>query len=89
MLFTLAFLKGAGERAIKTAAQTLAGYFVIGTTGVLEFEWVAALSVTAAAAVASLLTSIGNADFVSVPPVATVEYADGATGAHVLYDDTK
>jgi hypothetical protein len=57
MLFTLAFFKGAAERAIKTGAQTLAGYFVIGTTGVLDFDWVAALSVTAAAMVASLVTS--------------------------------
>jgi hypothetical protein len=73
MLFTLAFFKGAAERAVKTGAQTLAGYFIIGTTGVLDFDWPAALSVTAAAAVASLLTSIGNADFVAGPPNATVE----------------
>jgi hypothetical protein len=68
MLFTLAFFKGAAERAIKTGAQTLAGYFVIGTTGVLDFDWVAALSVTAAAMVASLVTSIGNAEFVAGAP---------------------
>jgi hypothetical protein len=79
MLFTLAFFKGAAERAIKTGAQTLAGYFVIGTTGVLDFDWVAALSVTAAAMVASLVTSIGNAEFVAGPPTAIVEVAQTGT----------
>ena len=69
MIFTLAFFKGAAERAIKTGAQTLAAYFVIGTTGVLDFDWVAALSITGAAVVASLLTSIGNADFTAGTPV--------------------
>jgi hypothetical protein len=73
VIFTLAFLKGALERAIKTGAQTLAGYFIIGTTGVLDFDWAAALSVTAAAMIASLVTSIGNADFVAGPPEAIVE----------------
>lgn len=68
MLWTKAFWKGAGERGIKTGAQTLAAYFVIGTTGVLDFEWLPALSITAAAVVASLLTSIGNADFVAGAP---------------------
>jgi len=68
MLWTRAFWKGAAERGIKTGAQTLAAYFVIGTTGVLDFEWVAALSITGAAIIASLLTSIGNADFVAGKP---------------------
>lgn len=65
MIWTLAFWRGAAERGIKTGAQTLAAYFVIGTTGVLDFEWVAALSITGAAVIASALTSIGNADFVA------------------------
>jgi hypothetical protein len=79
MLFTLAFLKGAAERAIKTGAQTLGAYFAIGVTGVLAFDWPAALSVTAAAMIASVLTSIGSADFVSGPPAATVEVAQAGT----------
>lgn len=68
MLWTKAFWRGAAERGIKTGAQTLAAYFVIGTTGVLDFEWLPALSITGAAIVASLLTSIGNADFVAGAP---------------------
>lgn len=63
MIWTQAFWRGASERCIKTAAQTLAAYFVIGTTGLLEFDWATSLSISGAAAVASLLTSIGNADF--------------------------
>lgn len=63
MIWTLAFWKGAGERAIKTFAQVLAGYIVVGTTGLLEVDWVTALSVAGAATFASLLTSIGNAEF--------------------------
>lgn len=65
MLWTSKFWKGAAERAIKTAAQTAVAFFVIGTTGLLEIDWVALGSVAGAAAVASLLTSVGNADFVA------------------------
>jgi hypothetical protein len=65
MLWTKLFWKGAAERGIKTGAQTLAAYFIIGTTGVLDFAWIPALSITGAAVVASILTSIGNADFVA------------------------
>lgn len=65
MLWTGAFWRGAGERAIRTFAQTLAAVFVVGTTGLLDVDWVTSLSVAGAAALASLLTSIGNADFVA------------------------
>jgi hypothetical protein len=64
-MFNKSFWKGAAERAIKTIAQTAVAYFVIGTTGILEIDWVALGSVSAAAGIASLLTSIGNADFVA------------------------
>jgi hypothetical protein len=75
-MFTLAFLKGAAERSIKTAAQTALAFFVIGTTGLLDLDWVALGSVAGAAAVASLLTSIGNASFVAGPSDAIVEYVE-------------
>ena len=65
MIWTKPFWKGAAERAIKTAAQTALAYFVIGTTGILELDWVALGSVSAAATIASLLTSISSADFVA------------------------
>jgi len=78
-MFTLAFLKGAGERALKTFAQTLLGYFVVGTTGLIGFDWAGALSVAGAAALASVLTSIANPEFVSGAPV--VEDGPGAHAA--------
>lgn len=65
MLWTVEFWKGAAERGIKTFAQTLVGFIVIGTTGMLDVDWPTAVSVAAAALLASLLTSIGNADFVA------------------------
>lgn len=63
MIFTVPFWKGAGERLVKTFCQVLVGYIVVGTTGLLDVDWQAGLSVAGAAALASLLTSVGNADF--------------------------
>lgn len=65
MLWTKSFWKGAAERSIKTFCQTAVGYFVVGTTGLLTLDFVNLASVSGAAALASLLTSIGNADFVA------------------------
>lgn len=62
-MLTIAFWKGAGERAIKTAAQTLLAVIGTGTLGILDVDWLQALSVTALATIASVLTSIGNAGF--------------------------
>jgi hypothetical protein len=83
MIWTIAFWKGAAERSVKTGAQTLAAYFVIGTTGVVDFDWIPALSVTGAAMVASLLTSIGNADFVAGVDKVTVVKPAEVTTIHV------
>jgi len=78
MLWTVEFWKGAGERAVKTFAQTLVGYIVIGTTGLFDVDWATALSVAGAAAFASLLTSIGNADFVAGRGTVELVIADHA-----------
>lgn len=74
MIWTTAFWKGAAERSIKTFCQSLAAVFVIGTTGLLDVDWVVSLSVAGAAALASLLTSIGNADFVAGADAGKHEY---------------
>ena len=71
MLWTKAFWKGAAERAIKTCAQSAVAFIVVGTTGLLALDWVTIGSVAGAAGLASLLTSIGNADFVAGPQVPT------------------
>lgn len=65
MLWSIEFWKGAAERGIKTAAQTALAFFVIGTTGLLDLNWVALASVSGAAALASLLTSVSNPEFVA------------------------
>jgi hypothetical protein len=64
VIWTKAFWKGAAERAIKTAAQSLAGVFVAGVA-ILDIDVSAGLQIAATITLASLLTSIGNADFVA------------------------
>lgn len=74
MLWTKAFWKGTSERAIKTVAQSFAAVLAVSVTGLLDVNWVSAISIAGAAGLASLLTSIGNADFVAgtVEPSVTV-----------------
>ena len=71
MITTLAFWKGALERALKTAMQTFVAVLIAGvgaeavgvSAGILQADWLTALSVAALATVLSVATSIGNADF--------------------------
>ena len=53
------WLKAAGIRALKTFAQTAAATIVVGS-GVNEVDWIQILSVSAVAAVCSLLTSLAG-----------------------------
>ena len=58
-MFTKAWLKAAGIRAVKTVAQTAVA--TIGTAALLEsVNWLAVLSASALAGVLSLLTSIAG-----------------------------
>ena len=52
----------AGERALKTAAQTAVATIGIGVTGVFEVDWLNLVSVTALSALMSLLTSVMTYD---------------------------
>lgn len=63
-MFTLAWLKGAAERGLKTFAQSLLGGFVV-TAPIVEQPWLVALGVAGSALVVSLLTSVVSADFVA------------------------
>ena len=63
MIWTAAFWRGATERMIKTAAQALLAVAGVGAVGIMDVDWWGALSAAALAAVLSLITSIGNADF--------------------------
>ncbi|WP_176227982.1 holin [Escherichia coli] len=75
------FWRGASERAIKTFAQALLGVLTGGATGVLDVDWVAALSVAALATVVSLLTSLATPDFTAGAPA-----DDGYQGKHEAPD---
>lgn len=62
-IFTKAFWRYAGERALKTVAQTaIAGLTVTGVSGILDVAWVAVASTAGLAGVVSLLTSLVNYD---------------------------
>jgi hypothetical protein len=64
-MFTREFWVGAAERALKTVAQSVVAVLGVGAVGVLSVDWVQTLSVAAAAGLASILTSIADADRVA------------------------
>lgn len=57
-MFTLTFWNYAGERALKTFAQTALAYLGTGTVGLFELDWTGLLSISGGAALLSILTSI-------------------------------
>ena len=74
MIWTRSFWAGAAERLIKTVCQTLIAVIGIDAVGVMDVNWVGAVSAAALAGVLSLLTSIGNADFTAGNPEARRAY---------------
>jgi hypothetical protein len=57
-MFTLEFWNYAGERAIKTVAQSALAYLGTGTVGLFAIDWVGLASVSLGAGLLSILTSI-------------------------------
>lgn len=57
-IFTLAFWKAAGERAIKTAAQTFGGYLIVGPAA--DIDWSIGVQAAGIAALLSVATSIAS-----------------------------
>ena len=55
---TKEFWKAALIRAIKTFAQAMVAQIGAGSVGIVQFDWVGALSVSAMAAVLSIFTSL-------------------------------
>lgn len=60
MMFTKTFWKDTAERAVKTFAQSMAAVLTAGVTGVLDVDWINALSVSLLATLVSVLTSVGS-----------------------------
>ena len=60
-MWTAAFWKDAGERAVKTFAQAFLALFGAGAVDLLSVDWRADLSVSGGAALLSLLTSLASA----------------------------
>lgn len=81
MLWTAAFWRGATERAIKTFAQALVAVIGVGAVGLLDVDWIGAVSAALLATVVSLLTSIGNADFTAGATPVVIEHDGGVTEA--------
>lgn len=57
---TKSWLKAAGVRCLKTAAQGAISVLGAGTLGLLETDWVGVASAAAMAAILSLLTSVAG-----------------------------
>lgn len=65
---TAAFWRGAAERAVKTFAQSLLAVLGVGVAGILEVDWVGALSAAGLATLVSLLTSLSQPEFTAGQP---------------------
>ena len=59
-MYTKTFWKDTAERAVKTFAQSMAAVLTAGVTGVLDVDWMNALSVSLLATLVSVLTSVGS-----------------------------
>jgi hypothetical protein len=57
-MFEIEFWKDAGERAIRTAAQSVIALLTGSVTGILDVDWVQTLSISALAAFLSVLMSL-------------------------------
>jgi hypothetical protein len=60
-MFTTYFWKSTLERALKSFAQALLAILGVNQVGVLDVDWMAALSTAAMAGVLSVLTSMASA----------------------------
>lgn len=64
-MYSVAFLKGALERAIKTFFQSVAGVAGAGGMGWVDFSIAQILTIGGLAALASFVTSMSNPEFVA------------------------
>jgi hypothetical protein len=59
MIITKKWLKAAGTRAVKTFAQTAVSMLTVGQA-LMEVDWIGVASISATAALISLLTSVAG-----------------------------
>jgi hypothetical protein len=59
MIITKKWLKAAGTRAVKTFAQTTVSMLTVGQA-LMEVDWIGVASISATAALISLLTSVAG-----------------------------
>jgi len=59
-MWTLDFWMATIERGVKTFAQSWAASLIAAGTGIIDTDWVGVLSISAMAALVSILTSIGS-----------------------------
>jgi len=88
-MFTKTFWAAAGERAVKSAAQTLLLLFGGDGLNLLQLDWPTVLGLAAGAAVLSVLTSMVSAAApVGAPgsPSLTVETVDDHVPRHAADD---
>lgn len=62
-MYDIRFWRAAGERAIKTLAQTLVALIGANAASIMELDWGQILGVAATATVLSILTSVASANF--------------------------
>lgn len=67
-MYDIRFWKAAGERAIKTLAQTLVALIGANAVSVMELDWAQMIGVAATATILSVLTSIASANFGNTGP---------------------
>ena len=60
VMYTVSFWKRVGERALKTFAQTMVAALGVGATGMVDLDWSSLGALSAAAAIASVLTSLAG-----------------------------
>lgn len=59
-MFNQTFWKDTAERAVKTFAQSFGAVLIASGTGLLDVDWINALSVAGLATVISVATSVGG-----------------------------